>query len=252
MGTASGVSTAFCGTVSVSPFESLARTLSVGGCVAGRGTALTRLALTDSPVEELPHTSPWEPPNQAHSTMATASRPCRPAAISIGAVHLSRSSKMSTRIVFTEPLFFCFALLYGFGHDTDIGDARGLHRVHDGGESAERHAFIGAHIDRLSLGIADLFPQFGGDIVDVHRFAVYEYFLLAAKAHHHPLFGDGFHRLGFGDCKFNARLQHRSDEHEYDEKNQNNVYQGGDVYFAQRGLGVAPLVSERLAAASVG
>src|SRR5277367_4253048 len=59
------------------------------------------------------------------------------------------------------------ALFHGLGDDADVGDARLLYRVHDGGESAEGHVLVGAEKDELLAWIANLLSKTSSDLVDV-------------------------------------------------------------------------------------
>src|SRR5208282_6177748 len=55
----------------------------------------------------------------------------------------------------------------GLRHDAYVADAGLLDCVHDGGEGAEGHVFVGAQVNRLMTRIANLLLQRRGDLVDV-------------------------------------------------------------------------------------
>src|SRR3984957_5011325 len=86
-------------------------------------------------------TARWKPADQARA---------RP--------QLSCSKKISA---------FCAIFFQRLSDDADVGDARLLHRVHDGGESAEGNVFIGADENELIARIANLLPKPGRDLIDI-------------------------------------------------------------------------------------
>src|SRR5271170_3172031 len=63
-------------------------------------------------------------------------------------------------------------------NDAHIGDARLLHRVHDGGEGTEGNVLIGADKNELVAGIANLLAQPGRDLIDVDGVVAHEYALI--------------------------------------------------------------------------
>src|SRR6266481_8598043 len=121
-------------------------------------------------------------------------------------------------------------------HDAYVGDARGFHRVHNGGESAEGHIFVGTDEDGLVLRIADFLFEPGSDLVDVDRVVAQKNALLLVNADHQAFFGNLFHGARFGYVYLNAGLQHRGGDHEDDQQHQNNIHQGRNVDIGERGL----------------
>ena len=102
-------------------------------------------------------------------------------------------------------------------------------RVHDGGEGAEGHIFIGADEDGLALRVADFLSDPGGDFVDVDRVIAEKHPLLFVDADHQAFFGDLFDGPGLGDIELYAGLQHRGSDHKDDQQHQYNVHQRRDV-----------------------
>src|SRR5882724_5752704 len=79
-------------------------------------------------------------------------------------------------------------------HDAYVGDARGFHRVHDGGEGAEGHILIGADEDGLVLRVADFLFKLGPDLIDVDRVVAQKHALLLVDADHQTFFSDLLYR----------------------------------------------------------
>src|SRR5580658_428674 len=62
---------------------------------------------------------------------------------------------------------FCAILFPRLSHDAHVGDARLFDGVHDRSESAEGHVLISADKDELVTGVANLLPQYVGNLVDI-------------------------------------------------------------------------------------
>src|SRR5690349_13859528 len=133
-------------------------------------------------------------------------------------------------------------LLQRLGDDADVVEARLLHRVHDGGEGAERNVFIGTNEDGLAAGITNFLPQPGSDFVDVNGIIAEKYALILVDGEHQTFFGDLLDGSGLGNGHIDAGLQHRSSHHEDDQQHQNHIHQRGDVDVGDGSLG-APVRS---------
>src|SRR6516164_6358114 len=215
MGIASG---SFCfssGSDCVRPFDSLASTFCVSTGLAGKGTLLT----IDTPIASPPPPAPQVSPRRAgRITAKTMINPviarCRLAERASGPARFPRSRKMSASAAM---------LFQRLGHDAYVGYAGSLDGVHHRGKSAKRHVLIGAHINRLVLGVADFLVKFGLDLVDVDGIVAEKYALLLVDADHQSFLGDFLHGAGFRNVDFDARLQHGSRDHEDDQKHKHHV-----------------------------
>src|SRR5512132_3285880 len=109
-----------------------------------------------------------------------------------GLLQRSRSKKISA---------FSAMLVQWLRYDAHVTDAGLLHRIHHRSEGAERHVFVGAQENGLSLRITHLLPQLIADLVDVDRIIAQEDPLLPVDADDHAIFRDLLHgfRLGYGD-----------------------------------------------------
>src|SRR5581483_9344881 len=123
--------------------------------------------------------------------------------------------------------------------DADVGDARGLHGVHDRGPDAKGDFFVAAHINVLVLRVANLLPQLVGDLVDVDGVVAEINALLFVDGDHKPLLGDFFHRPGMRNVNLDAGLQHRSGDHENNQQDEDDVDERGDVDVGERRLRAA-------------
>src|SRR2546422_2379435 len=120
--------------------------------------------------------------------------------------------------------------------DAHVADTGLLHRIHHGGEGAERHVFIGADEDGLVLRVTDFLTQPGSDFIDVDSIVAQKDALLLVDADYQALLGDLFYGARFWDIDFNARLQHWRRDHEDDQEHEDDVHQGRDVDIGERGL----------------
>ena len=108
-------------------------------------------------------------------------------------------------------------------HDADVGDAGLLHRIHDGGEGAERNVLIGADENRLMLRIANPAPQLRGNLINVDRIIAQEDALLLVNIDDQALFRDLLDGAGTGNIDFDTLLQNRRSDHEDDQQHQHHV-----------------------------
>src|SRR5580658_1038968 len=133
----------------------------------------------------------------------------------------------------------CAILFQRLSDDADVGDARLLYRIHDGGEGTEGHVRIGAEKDELVAGIADLLPELGGNLVDVDGIVAEENALVLIDRDNHPFLSNFLDGAGFWHIDFNARLQDWRSDHEDDEQNEDDIDKGSDVDIGECGLGTA-------------
>src|SRR5580698_1384960 len=221
---------------SVSPFDSLANTFCVSVCGLGKGMVLTSVALMAPPPPVVPpQLSPRLKGIRYPKSASANNAPCSAMEPIKGPRTLPSAAKMSASAGIA---------LQRLRDDAHVGDTGLLHSIHDRGEAAEGHVFIGAHVHRLTFGIANLLAKHRADLVDVDRLAVQEDFLVTIDGDHQPLFGDFLHRLGVRHLNLDARLQYWRRDHEDNEQHQHHVDQWGDIDFGKRSLGAALSVGE--------
>src|SRR5258707_11855217 len=134
---------------------------------------------------------------------------------------------------------FCAILIQRLSDDAHIGNARLLHRVHDSGERAERNVLVGANEDELIARIAHPLPDAGGNLVDIDGVVAEENPLIFVNGDDDPLFSDFFHGSSLGNADLDAGLENRRSHHKYDEQDEHDVNQRGDVDIGERGLSAA-------------